>query len=135
MAAIRVPGDKQQWRIGFVCDVVYPFNIGGRERRLWEITRRLATMGIEVHIYTMKWWDGENTLDLNGVQLHATCKQWPLYHGKQRSIMQAVMFGLATFKLIAARFDVLDVDHMPYFPLRRPHRLHIAAEADGGYMA
>lgn len=117
LAAIRVPGDKQQWRIGFVCNVVYPFNIGGRERRLWEITRRLATMGIEVHIYTMKWWDGENTLDLNGVQLHAICKQRPLYHGKQRSIMQAVMFGLATFKLIAARFDVLDVDHMPYFPL------------------
>ena len=117
LAAIWPPGDKQQWRIGFVCDVVYPFNIGGRERRLWEITRRLATIGIEVHIYTMKWWDGDDTLDLNGVQLHAICKQRPLYHGEHRSIMQALMFGLATFKLIAARFDVLDVDHMPYFPL------------------
>ena len=74
-------------------------------------------IGIEVHIYTMKWWDGEDTLHLNGVQLHAICKRRPLYHGECRSITQALMFGLATFKLIAAEFDLLDVDHMPYFPL------------------
>ena len=117
MAAVQSPGDKQQCRIGFVSDVVYPFNIGGRERRLWEIARRLELVGIEVHIYTMKWWDGEDTLDLDGVRLHAICKQRPLYCGERRSIRQALMFGLATFKLIAARFDVLDVDHMPYFPL------------------
>lgn len=108
---------KQQCRIGFVSNVVYPFNVGGRERRLWEITRRLKMSGIETHIYTMKWWSGENTLDLDGVQLHAICKQRPLYHGERRSIIQALMFGLATLKLIVAQFDVLDVDHMPYFPL------------------
>ena len=77
----------------------------------------LEMIGIEVHIYTMKWWDGEDILDLDGVRLHGICKQRPLYSGERRSIMQALMFGLATFKLIAARFDVLDVDHMPYFPL------------------
>jgi len=27
------------------------------------------------------------------------------------------MFGLATLKLIVAQFDILDVDHMPYFPI------------------
>jgi glycosyltransferase involved in cell wall biosynthesis len=115
--AIRSPRDKRPCRIGFVSDVVYPFNIGGRERRLWEITRRLKMIGIEVHIYTMKWWDGEDTVHLDGVQLHAICKRRPLYHGECRSIFQALMFGLATFKLIAAKFDFLDVDHMPYFPL------------------
>jgi glycosyltransferase involved in cell wall biosynthesis len=117
LAAIPRLGDKQKFRIGFVSDVAYPFNIGGRERRLWEITRRLKMAGVEVHIYTMKWWHGEDTLDLSGVQLHAICKLRPLYCGERRSIMQALMFGFATFKLIAARFDVLDVDHMPYFPL------------------
>ena len=81
------------------------------------ITRRLKMLGVEVHIYTMKWWDGKNTIDFSGVRLHAICKQRPLYCGERRSIMQALMFGLATFKLIAAKFDVLDVDHMPYFPL------------------
>ena len=32
-------------------------------------------------------------------------------------MVQAVLFGLTTLKLLVARFDVLDVDHMPYFPL------------------
>jgi len=108
---------KQQCRIGFVCDVVYPFNIGGRERRLWEITRRLGMNGVDVHIYTMKWWTGDKNLYLDGVWLHAICKQRALYKGERRSIIQALMFGLSTFKLIAAQFDVLDVDHMPYFPI------------------
>jgi glycosyltransferase involved in cell wall biosynthesis len=32
-------------------------------------------------------------------------------------MVQAFLFGLATLKLLVARFDVLDVDHIPYFPL------------------
>jgi glycosyltransferase involved in cell wall biosynthesis len=104
-------------RIGFVSDGVYPFNKGGKERRLWEITRRLQENGVDVHIYTMKWWTGPTTLDLDGIRLHAICKQRSLYQGERRSIIQALMFGLSTLKLIVARFDVLDVDHMPYFPL------------------
>jgi glycosyltransferase involved in cell wall biosynthesis len=108
---------KQHCRIGFVSDAIYPFSIGGRERRLWEIARRLAMNGIDVHIYTMKWWTGGRILTVDGVQLHAICRKRPLYHEGRRSIAQALMFGLATLKLIAARFDVLDVDHMPYFPI------------------
>jgi glycosyltransferase involved in cell wall biosynthesis len=100
-----------------VSDGVYPFNKGGKERRLWEITRRLQASGVEVHIYTMKWWPGGNTFDLEGVRMHAICKQRPLYEGERRSITQALIFGIATLKLIVARFDVLDVDHMPYFPI------------------
>ena len=98
-------------------DGVYPFNKGGKERRLWEITRRLQANGAEVHIYTMKWWEEGRHLNLEGVRLHAICKYRPLYNGERRSITQAVIFGLATLKLLVARFDVLDVDHMPYFPV------------------
>ena len=108
---------KQHCRIGFVLDAIYPFSIGGRERRLWEIARRLGLNGIEVHIYTMKWWTGGKTLNVDGIQLHALCKKRSLYHDGRRSIAQALIFGLATLKLIVARFDILDVDHMPYFPI------------------
>jgi len=108
---------RRPYRIGFVSDGVYPFNKGGKERRLWEISRRLVAGGVEVHIYTMKWWTGGRVLDLDGVQLHAICKRRSLYHGERRSMVQAVLFGLTTLKLLVARFDVLDVDHMPYFPL------------------
>jgi hypothetical protein len=100
-----------------VSDGVYPFNKGGKERRLWENSRRLVAGGVEVHIYTMKWWTAGRVLNLDGVQLHAICKRRSLYHGERRSMVQAVLFGLTTLKLLVARFDVLDVDHMPYFPL------------------
>ena len=109
--------NNQVLRIAIVSDAVYPFNKGGKERRLWEISRRLQRMGLEVHIYTMKWWVGKRTLVLEDVQLHAICKWRPLYDGERRSIIQALMFGLATFKLLVARFDVIDVDSIPYFPL------------------
>ena len=65
----------------------------------------------------MKWWTGGKTLNVDGIQLHALCKKRSLYHDGRRSIAQALIFGLATLKLIVARFDILDVDHMPYFPI------------------
>ena len=43
---------------------------------------------------------GKRALDLEGVQLHAICKWRPLYDGERRSIVQALMFGLATLKLL-----------------------------------
>jgi glycosyltransferase involved in cell wall biosynthesis len=109
--------NNQTLRIAFVSDGVYPFNKGGKERRLWEISRRLQSMGVEVHIYTMKWWVGKRTLDLEGVQLHAICNRRSLYDGERRSIVQALIFGLATLKLLVARFDAIDVDNIPYFPI------------------
>ncbi len=109
--------DRQQLRIGFVSDGVYPFNKGGKERRLWEIARRLYGMGVEVHIYTMQWWEGKKTLELEGVQFHAICRRHSLYEGERRSILQALLFGLATFRLMTAQVDVFDVDHIPYFPI------------------
>jgi glycosyltransferase involved in cell wall biosynthesis len=104
-------------RIAYVSDAVWPWNTGGKERRIREISRRLVGEGHEVHIYTMKWWDGPTTVEREGVQLHAIMKKRALYHGDRRSMLEAVMFGLATLKLLVVPFDVLDVDHMPFFPL------------------
>jgi glycosyltransferase involved in cell wall biosynthesis len=104
-------------RIAFVSDAVWPFNTGGKEKRLFEISRRLVADGFEVHIYTMKWWEGGRTLEQDGVRLHALCRYHPLYRGERRSTSQALLFGLATLRLLFAPFDVLDVDHMPLFPL------------------
>ena len=107
----------QPVRVAFVSDAVMPFHTGGKERRLFEITRRLAAAGVDVHVYTMKWWPGPRSLVLDGVHLHAVGKQRSLYQGERRSMGQAVLFGVATIRLLGARFDVIDVDHMPYFPL------------------
>ena len=104
-------------RIAFVSDAIHPYNRGGKERRLHELSRRLAGPEVEVHIYTMRWWDGPRTKQVDGVWLHAIARRRPLYRGSRRSTLQAVAFGLATLKLIFKRFDVLDVDHVPVFPL------------------
>lgn len=104
--------------IVFVSDAIYPYMKGGKEKRLHEITKRLVAMGHEVHIYTMKWWDGPGKTRLeSGVHLHALCNYHEMYNGKRRTIKEGLIFGLACFKLFKVRFDVLDVDHMPFFPL------------------
>lgn len=103
--------------LAFVSDVIAPYHHGGKESKLFHVTTRLARAGYDVHIYTMQWWeDGVDRVE-HGVHLHAICPLYPLYDGHRRSIKQGVFFGLACFKLLFANFDVVDVDHMPFFPI------------------
>jgi len=105
-------------KIVFVSDGIYPYMKGGKEKRLHEISKHLARMGYDVHIYTMHWWaEAQNTRIEDGVQLHALCKHHSMYHGDRRAIAEGVIFGLACLKLLRVKFDVLDVDHMPFFPI------------------
>jgi len=108
----------QMERIAFVSDAIWPYNKGGKEKRLHEITRRLVKEGRQVDIYTMQWWDGPKTkITKDGIHLHAITKKYPLYKGERRSISEAILFSLGCFKLLPRRFDVVDVDSMPFFPL------------------
>lgn len=105
-------------KIVFVSDSVYPYMKGGKEKRLYEISKRLAGMGYDVHIYTMHWWQGaEKERIEQGVHLHALCRYHDMYHGDRRAIKEGVLFGFACLKLFRVAFDVLDVDHMPFFPI------------------
>jgi glycosyltransferase involved in cell wall biosynthesis len=104
-------------RIAFVSDAIYPYNVGGKEKRIFEITTRLALKGHEIHIYCMKWWEGPNKRKENGIYLHSICKKYLLYSGKRRSMIQALIFGLACLNLLKEKFDFAEVDHMPFFPL------------------
>lgn len=111
------PQTARRQRIAFVSDAVLPYHKGGKEKRLFEIATRLVAENREVHIYTMQWWDGPKIIVHEGVHYHAICKLHPLYRHNRRSMREALWFGLATFKLLFVRFDVLDVDQMPFFPL------------------
>lgn len=105
-------------KIAIVSDSVYPYHKGGKERRFFEISTRLARRGHEVTIYCMKWWSGpEKTRVENGVRLRAISPLYPLYSGSRRSIRQGVLFGLNCLRLLFEKWDVIEVDHMPYFPL------------------
>jgi glycosyltransferase involved in cell wall biosynthesis len=100
--------------IALVCDVMYPYSVGGRELRYHHLLPRLAERA-EVHVYTMQWWKGPPVYEHDGVTYHAISRLLPLYVNGRRSIRQALHFGLASLRLLWRHFDVLDADHIPYF--------------------
>lgn len=104
-------------KIAIVSDAIYPYNKGGKEKRIYEISTRLAKRGHEVTIYCMKWWEGSDTRVDEGVQIKAISPYYPLYSGERRSIKQALLFSLHCFKLVEEEFDIIDVDHMPHLVL------------------
>ena len=101
-------------KIAIVSDAIYPYNKGGKEKRIYEISTRLAKRGHEVTIYCMKWWEGSDTRVDEGVVIKAISPYYPLYSGERRSIKEALLYSLHCLKLIEEDFDIIDVDHMPH---------------------
>lgn len=98
--------------IAMVTDAVYPFHRGGKETRYYELTQRLAQQA-ELHIYTMRWWNGDRVHTDHSVTFHAISRLRPLYRGNRRSLIQAVLFALACMRMFRASFDVLEADQIP----------------------
>lgn len=109
-------------KMAFVYDAVYPWIKGGAEKRIYEIGRRLADKGHEVHWYGVGWWtggdgNGRGTIERDGIVLHSVCKPVQLYVDGRRSIGEAIYFASKLMpKLIKERFDVVDCQEFPYFP-------------------
>lgn len=98
-------------------DAIAPFHRGGKEQRYLEIARRLAERA-DVHVYTMRWWDGPRVRRDQSVTYHAICPRLPLYSdGDRRSMRQAIVFAICCLRLLAEPFDVIEADHMPYIQL------------------
>jgi glycosyltransferase involved in cell wall biosynthesis len=103
-------------RIAFLYDCVYPYKIGGVERRVWELARRLADRGHEVHLFGMKFWEGPGIIEREGVVIHGICPVPPLYPGGRRAILPAVTYSLHLLRpLLLERFDLIDAQEFPYF--------------------
>jgi glycosyltransferase involved in cell wall biosynthesis len=102
--------------VALVTDSVFPYHCGGKESRYNELLSRLASRG-ELHVYTMNWWQGPRQRAGEIATFHAVCRLHPLYNGGRRSMRQAVFFALGCFRLLTARFDVLEADHMPYLQI------------------
>ena len=106
-------------KIAYVTDVLYPYVKGGAEKRIWEVSRRLAGRGHSVHIYCMKYWAGDDVIESEGVFLHGVCKPMDLYAASgRRKISEAVYFSLKLFlPLLRGDYDVVDCNQFPFFPL------------------
>ena len=108
----------KKMKIALVYDVIYPYIKGGGEKRFYEIGKRLAKKGHQVHLYGMKLWEGANVIKQNEMYLHGICKTKKLYTKEgRRSILQAIYFGFHSMKLIKEDFDVIDCCGFPYFSL------------------
>ena len=99
-------------------DAVAPWNTGGKETRITKLTEWAQAQGLDVHVYTMHWWDEpDSSVTLNGITYHALMKKRPLYSGSRRSISQGCLFGVAVLRLFRCDFAGMDVDSMPFFPV------------------
>ncbi len=104
-------------RVIIVTDTMHPFVIGGKEHRHFQIASRLVKAGIEVAVYTTKCWSGPRRLDIDGIEFVGLSRDRPRYAGSRRTVWQAVTFSLACLRLVAERFDLVDVDAIPLLPV------------------
>jgi glycosyltransferase involved in cell wall biosynthesis len=103
-------------KIAFVYDAIYPWVKGGIEKRVWELSVRLSRNGNDVHLFGMKFWDGEDILIIDGVVLHGVCPAQKLYSNGRRSIRQALNFSIHLVSpLMKEKFDIIDCQQFPYF--------------------
>ena len=89
---------------------------GGVEKRIHEVSVRLADRGHEVHVYGMRSWDGPATIERDGVTLHGVCPGEALYADGRRTVPQALRFGYSVLRpLLSSGADVVDCQNFPYF--------------------
>lgn len=106
-------------KIAFIYDGAYPWNKGGVEKRLYEIGRRLAERGHEVHWYCVGWWlpqEEKRDIEFDGIEYHGVCRPLQLYVDGRRSIKAAIKFSLSLiWPFSRERFDIIDCQNFPYF--------------------
>jgi glycosyltransferase involved in cell wall biosynthesis len=100
--------------VALVTDAIYPYFRGGKELRYHELSARLGQRA-DIHIFTMKWWDGPSVLREGPITFHATSRLYAMYVGERRSFREAIFFALGCLRLLWFRFDVLEADQFPNF--------------------
>ncbi len=106
---------SERMKIAIIYDVIYPFVKGGVEKRVWELAVRLSRRGHDVHLFGMKFWDGDSILLRDGVVLHGVCTAHNLYAHGRRTVGEAVYFGIHLLPYLAQyNFDVIDCQQFPY---------------------
>jgi len=103
-------------KIAFVYDRVYPYNIGGGEKRVWELAKTLAASGHETTILTCQMWEGASTLFRQGVSLVGVSrKSTTTSESVKRSVGDIIRFsqGLGEH-LLKNSYDIVECANFPY---------------------
>jgi glycosyltransferase involved in cell wall biosynthesis len=113
MCSARQGRESRPRVVAMVSDAIHPYHRGGKEMRYYELTQRLGSRA-DIHVYTMRWWDGPREFTEGGVTYHAISRLVPLYVNDRRSLWQALYFGFACLRMLRYEFDVLEADHIPF---------------------
>jgi glycosyltransferase involved in cell wall biosynthesis len=107
-------------KVAVVSDALYPWHKGGKETRYFHLLQGLPEQGMDVSVYSMKWWDvlpEVERSELGSLTYIGICPRVPLYKEQKRSLTEALLFAVSTFRLLTRKFDVIEADHMPYLQL------------------
>ena len=117
-------------KIAYVYDAVYPWVKGGAEKRVFELSRRLADRGHEVHCFGIKWWKGDSVIQRDGVILHGICNPRNLYTGDRRSMREALVFAWKVLVSLRGDYDLIDCQEFPYLPCFSAKLVAMAGKID-----
>jgi glycosyltransferase involved in cell wall biosynthesis len=114
----ETPLDYRKLNVAFISDYSYPYTKGGVETRYYTLAHYLIDQGHQVTWFTSQQWRGKREQEFEGIKLVGICPACRTFDktGK-RSKKEALLFGLAAFKLLfmPGRFDVFDVSQYPFF--------------------
>lgn len=108
-------------RVCLVYDCLFPWTVGGAERRMRVLAEALAAAGHEVTYLTRKQWPDDAPPALPGVTVVAVSRDEPLYGPDgNRTIGEPVRFGLGVLRHLlrhGREYDVVHTVSFPYFSL------------------
>lgn len=109
---------RRRLRIAYVYDALYPYLLGGGEKRYHELSSRLAERH-EVHYITWQFWDGPRDVFRDGIAYHAVGPPEELYGADgKRTVREAVAFAARLGPVVrSGRYDVIDCAATPYPPV------------------
>ncbi len=102
----------------FIYDLIYPYQIGGVEQRIYNISTYLKD-SYEIHLVGMKGWECSDTIIRDKITYHAIFKHSDIYKPDgNRKTLEPIIFAIKLFPfLIKNNFDVIEIQSMPYFPI------------------
>jgi glycosyltransferase involved in cell wall biosynthesis len=103
-------------KIALVYDAIYPYTIGGGEKRNWEIARGLASRGHDVWILGMQFWPGAAHFQADGVHLFGVCPRVHRFNPQgRRTFFQPWIFAWGLYRHLRTQsYEVIDCSNFPY---------------------
>jgi glycosyltransferase involved in cell wall biosynthesis len=106
-------------RVCLIYDCLFPYTVGGAERRFRNLAELLAAEGHEVTYLTLRQWDRRERPDLPGARISVAGPRMRLYAPSgRRRIVPPLVFGAGVLWHLlrdGGRYDVVHTASFPYF--------------------